>query len=340
MSRYVSQLRPEPADSIRVSSPVSGGLEWSAYAQLANWINGRGAMIVPWANCNSTVASGSESYRFYVGPCSRAVERVWVLNLRANTATGVTCTVRIDGDSSTDTIFAPTNNIDRRVLCVVRQPLTAKTSTAADATVTVTTSGGTTIVDSIACYEQARATLDATTDDYSVDVVSCNSRRPIAAFDYQSVSGVADAYKNLDARRPGYFYWSTNETGANAITAGVGSPTDLLESSVPMAGAIATLGATTTTVTVAALAKVGASETGSIRFQSTEAADSVTLSITSTAYAWVTGELDIATEDLTQPDGRRNTAFEAVSIDAWVSASGQLDVWALSILRPATANPI
>ena len=58
--------------------------------------------------------------------------------------------------------------------------------------------GGSVIVESIAMYEQTRGALDATTDDYGVDLETLRARDPIADFDFQSVAGVIDAYKNLD----------------------------------------------------------------------------------------------------------------------------------------------
>jgi hypothetical protein len=338
MSRIVPHHRPELADGIRVSLPV-GSFDWAAMAMLANFCNGHGGMLIPWAALGQSVSGGSSAtFHFNVAPKLPAVERVWVVNLRTSAAVGITAAVTVGGASAV-TVY-PSDVRDARTTHIFRESLSSKTGTVADTSLVVAATGGTVTVESVGMFEQARSSLDATTDDYGVDVTTLRARSPIADLDYQSIAGVIDAYKNLDARRAGFFHWATDASSAIAITAGSGSPVAVFDLSIPMTGAIPTLGDTTTLVTVAVLGKVDAG-TGTVRFQSDDAGASVNVEVTQTAYTtWATKTLSINCEDLTVSDGRRGSTWEGVAVDAWVTATDTFNVQAISIYRPSSSNPI
>lgn len=336
MARRVPHHRPELGDIIKVSRPVSSW-EWGGLGSLANYGMGHGGMLIPWAAISQTITSGSTyTYHFYVAPKKPAVERVWVLNMRAASATGVTAEVTAGGATMREVAVSSTRDA-RAASETFTEQLTAKTNTAGDTTLVVKAKGGNVVLESVSMYEQTRHDLADSTDDYGVDITTLRARQPIGDLTYQNVSGVMDAYKNLDARRAGFYHWSTDSTAALAITAGSGAPATISPLAIPINGAVPTYNDTTTTVTCAVYCKVNAG-TGSIRFQSSDAAASATVTQTATSYGWKAEPLTINTEDLTKPDGMRSGTWEGVSIDAWVTATNQLDIQAISIVR--TTAPI
>lgn len=334
MSAIVPHMRPSlDADSILAGLPVDDA-DWQALAGLANFGNGHGGMLIPWCAVGYEVASGAtQTFHFYVAPKARAVERVWRVNLRASTA-GTTAQVTCGG-APTVTVTPPLARDRRGGSFVFSEPLSAKTATAADATLTIKASGGSVIVESVAMYEQTRATLALDTTDYGVDLTTINARQPIADFPNRSLAGVIDAYDNLDARRAGLFHWTTPV--AVPVTFTSGSYVALFDLApcvlLPVPGA----GSTTSTVTCAAYAKVNAG-TGQVRFTATGAGGNVVLSITSTSFAWVTGSLAIDCEDLNVADGRRSSRWEALTIEGNDNTATTLSIAAISVVR--TTAPV
>jgi hypothetical protein len=188
-------------------------------------------------------------------------------------------------------------------------------------------------VEAVACYGQTRATLDASTDDYGVDITTLRARQPIADFAYESVAGVIDAYKNADARRSSYFDWAIPT--AVGISPGSTSLTDVFPLYPVVYPPVALTGTTETDVTVAAFAKVSGG-TGTVQFDSTVAASSAALSITGTSYAWVSGTVTCSAEDLSTADSRRGAAWETVRIRASDPAAQTLSIAGLKIYRTTT----
>jgi len=335
MSRYVPHIRPELTDTIRTSLPV-GAFDWGGLGALSNWSNGHGGMLIPWTLLGHTVSSGATgTFLFHVAPKLPCVERVWNVNMRAEAPAGVTAAV-VAGGASSVTVSLTDARDGRGGSYRFRESLSSKTSTVAETEIKITAAGGNLVVESVSMYEQTRGVLDATTDDYGVDADSLRSRDPIADFAYQSVAGVMDGYKNLDARRAGFFHWSTDVGGAVSTTAGSGTPDAFFPLSIPVLGAIPTIGDTTTTVTVAVMASVDAG-TGTVRFQSDDAGDSTSVDITQTAMtAWGTKTLSINCEDFSVTDGRRGSTWEGIAVDTWVTATNTLTIQAISIYRTTT----
>jgi hypothetical protein len=336
MSALVPHFRPTLNTSgVRVRNPVTGD-DWTTLGGLANWCNGHGGMLIPWSAIGRSVGSGStETFHFYVGPKARAVERVWVMNLRAGAATGVSAAVTVGG-ASARTVHPSSSRSGRVGSFVFRESLSAKTSIAGGTTMSVQAIGGSVRVESVCMYEQTRAILDRNSTDYGCDLETLRARQPIIDIANNSARGVADAYKNVDARRAGIYHWSTPTGAALGITS-VGFTT-LLPLNPPVIGAVPTTGDTTTSLLIAVYAKVNA---GSADFRATTVATSgtVTIAVTSTSYAWVTGTLTgVNTHDLTLADGLRGAAFDGITFDARRGTATQLDIAAWSVLR--TTSPL
>lgn len=334
MSRDVPHMRPELTDTFRVAVPVAS-YDWGGLASLAHFSNGHGGMLIPWTSIGHTVSSGATgTFLFFVAPKLPCVERVFRINMHASAAAGVTAAVVVGGAASqTREVFDLRNG--RINSYVFRESLGSKTNTAAEVSVKVTAAGGNVIVESISMYEQTRGVLDATTDDFPADIDSLRSRDPIYDAAFESLAGVMDGYKNLDARRAGFFHWSTDAAGAITTVAAQGAPDTVFPLSIPMAGAIPTLGDATTSVVCAVNCKVTAG-TGTVRFQSDDAGDSVNVDQTGTSFSWVTGNLTINCEDFSVTDGRRGSTWEGVAVDTWVTATDTLTIQAISIYRTTT----
>lgn len=334
MTATVPHFRPDfETDAILSGEPVSAW-DWSALAGLANFAQGHGAMLIPWSAIGYRVASGaSQTFHFYVAPKLPAVERVWRVTVRSGTA-GATATITAGGASAVTVV--PGTPRDAATTYTIREPLSAKTSTAAGTTLVVAASGGTMRVVACAMYEQTRGGLDLDTTDYGADLGTVVVRTPILDAPSRSLSGVCDAYKNADARRAGLFHWSTPVAVPITITGG--STTTLFTLSPPTLGPVVLTGATTVTVTVAAYAKVD-SGTATVTFESDGASDTEALSITSTSFAWVTGTLTIDCEDLAVADGRRSTRWEGLTITGADATATTLSIAAISVVR-AGSGPL
>lgn len=332
MSAPVPHLRPTfEADGILSGEPVSA-FDWQSMTGLANFCNGHGGMLVPWAAIGYEVAaSGSAVFHFYVAPKARAVERVWCVNLRSGTA-GATASVTC-GSASAVTITPPVSRTRRSISYAIREPLSAKTSTAADAALTVAATGGAITVESVAVREQTRATLATDTTDYGIELGSIASRRPILDLANRSLSGVCDAYDSLDARRAGLFHWSTAVADPVEVTSG--SLSNLFALSPPVLLPVPGTGDTTSTITIAAYAKVD-SGSGLVKFTADGAGSTKDVTISETSFKWHTNTLAIDCEDLAKDDGRRSTRWEGLTVQADNDTATTLSIAAISVVRTTT----
>lgn len=334
MSATVPHRRPSlDTGGILSGLPVSA-FDWQALAGLANFANGHGAALIPWTFIGYQVAKGtSATFHFYVAPKARAVERVWCVNLRCDIP-GATAVVTAGSASVT---AAPlSTRTGRTASLVIREPLASKTALPGDAALMVVADPDSdVVVESVAMYEQTRSVLDLDSTDYGVDLGTVAVRQPIAAFANASLAGVADAVKNLDARRAGLFHWSAPDADPLTFTSGSYAP--MFDLDPLILGAVNAVGSTTADVTVAAYAKVN-SGTGQVRFTSASTSDATTLSITGTSFGWVTGTLSVDAEDLTAADGRRASGWDSVKIECNDNTAATLSVAAVSIVR--TTAPV
>lgn len=334
MSATVPHRRPSLDTSGILSGLPVSAFDWQALAGLGNFALGHGAMLIPWTFIGYHVAKGtSATFHFYVAPKASAVERVWCVNLRCDTP-GATSVVT--AGSASVTAAPPSTRTGRTASLVIREPLASKTALPGDAALMVVAGPDSdVVVESVAMYEQTRSVLDLDSTDYGVDLGTVAVRQPIADFANASLAGVADAYKQLDARRAGLFHWSAPDADPLTFTSGSFAPMFGLDPLI--LGAVNAVGSTTADVTVAAYAKVN-SGTGQVRFTSASTSDATTLSITGTSFGWVTGTLSVDAEDLTEADGRRASGWDSVKIECNDNTAATLSVAAVSIVR--TTAPV
>lgn len=331
MSNLVSHYRPELDDGdIRATKPVDD-LDWSTLAAMANWANGHGGMLVPWTGPMLTVASGNTRVLpVRVQPKNQAVERIWCINMLASAA-GASAAITPNGGSAS-TFYPSTIRAARRDSYIIRQSLSAKSASAAQASLQVVAAGGDITVESFACYEQTRRILASDTTDYGVDLTTLRPRQPIIDLGNKQIGGVCDAYKNMDARRACEFHWTTATN--DSVSPGSTNYTSLFALDPVLQPAIPTYGDTSAALVVAVYAKVDTG-TGNVRFTTAQDGDSVAVNVTSTSFAWVTDSVSTECEDLTAADGRRS-GWESVTIDAKDPSGGTLSIAAISIYRATT----
>lgn len=338
MSAIVPHLRPTmDATDITIGAPVSAET-WATLAGLANWCNGHGGMLIPWAAVGASVASGdTRTFPFRVIPKRRAVERIWAVNLRRGDLTNApaTATLALSSPSVSRVVSVDWLISGLRQPVILRHQLTSKASAVETASIAVTAADGPIRVESIAMWEQTRATLALDTTDYGVDLVTTRVRQPIADLPNRSLPGVCDVAQyydgiqstgSLDARRPGYFHATTGypasgTSGTISVTST--TPVDIL-SVDPLC--LAPVSAESIAVIVFAQVNVGSGW-----ITGTGIGDPI--EITDTSWAWTGTTVQLSTEDLGVVDGRPSSSWGGTDILAHVDSGTTMNIATVSIIQ-------
>jgi len=294
---------------------------WLDAAQLANWCNGNGEVLVPAYSPEQTIASNKTFvFRYRVTPPGRAVRRVWVLYLEGN------CALSIDGNvgPSADYIVDSGGTWVRYV-----EDLTAKSASLQEISLTITNalSSATLTVKSIACYEDLRIVLDKDATDLGVELTSVAVREPIQENPYTSLGGIAAALGAAQRRQ--YFNVARPDDIAECW-ATTSATLVLMLDDVPILTRKLLSADTTGNVRFAALCSASDATTdGEIDITNNATGNNVTLTVTDpgTTWAWYTIDFpaDILCEDLSEasgwPDGALLTAA-AKTLDITFRRSG------------------
>lgn len=328
MPATVPFRRLEPDESLlRVGQPV-GSLEWQQLGGLTNWLRGKGACLVPWCTPFRRISAAStNTFRFRVKTRSTAIQRVWMLHLKASAA--ATATIRAPASTGTALTVAVPDELGAPIVYV--ENLASQAASEVQIDIDVTATGNAVDVLGISCYEQDRPILQQDTSDYGVDLYTLSNAQPIFDGSYQSVGGVYDALTNADARRVGLFHWTLGD-GTSAATAS-GTPASLLASGVPILARKLATSATTGSVKWAAYAKVTAG-TGTITMSTTQSGVSDSATVTGTSFAWTTArEVSVSCDDMDSTDGRQTAAspvFDLMNF-AISCSGGTLTVQSISV---------
>ncbi len=303
---------------VRVALPVSSRT-WQGAAHIANFLRGKGAVLVPWCYPNRTITSGvTESFRFRVKPRNTAVQRVWAVLVRSVTLDPFTAdvgatTAELEAPALTGTtVTIPVNqSLDTRIPQLYTEVLGSKSSTEAEISISVKAIGGVSlIVEAISCYEQDRPILNRDSTDLGVDVVTCATAQPMFDADYVSIGGIMDSLAGSDARRVGIFHWTVGDSTSVNRTSAV--ETNLLSLGVPVLARKLGRSATTGVLKWAVYAKMSSAGTGTVRLTtSSSGADSV-INVTSTSYAWTTAAATdpVDCDSMSAADGRQSSAWD------------------------------
>lgn len=335
MSGQVPFFRPElPSFSEMLSGRPVSATDWGQLAGAVNWLRGRGGQCLPYHAVGYDIPNGGSDSLVYRWRWKReTVARVWCLNMLSGTD-GATATVTINGNAYA-AVTPPTDRGARRNSYVFLESLSAQSNSIGTSTVTVAASGGTITVEGVSCWGHARFNLETDATDGGVDLTTCRARQPIVYFDYTGPSGVCVAEQGINARRMGHFAWTVPTTGA--ITPGSTTLTSIFDLDPVVQPACEFIGDTQAALQVRVYSKVDTG-TGKVRFASAQAADTTTISITSTSYSWMTAELNAKCEDLTIEDGRRGNVWESIEISAADPTGGTLRIQSIQINRQTTAT--
>lgn len=329
-------LRTKPSYTlVNPGAPVRAAGTWRELADGIQWIAGKGAVLVPLFNPAFQISAGvTKTLRFRVRPRGKAIRRIWGIRFQANTLS-VDTSVTIRAPASTGTAMT----IDLRHPGIFVQPvmyiedLAAKSSTEQEITIDFASTGGTTNVLGVECYEQDRSALNDNATDYGIRVETIVPRAPLIDVAQTSVRGVYDAFADMDARRVGILHMALDTGEAFSQTsASFQSLTNLpFKIQVPKLNS----GATTQAVYWSCYARMATSggTGGSVKLATTTSAVTDTATITGTTFAWIASRsINVACDNFGTTDGFRDDeltisiagdgtrAVEVASVSVWVDS--------------------
>lgn len=327
-------LRTKPSYTlVNPGAPVRAAGTWREVADGVQWIAGKGACLVPWMNTSFQIAAAvTKTLRFRVRPRGKAIRRVWGLMLQPNTLS-VDTSVTIRAPASTGTPVT----VDLRHPGTFWQPfqylenLAAKSSSEQEITIDITSTGGTTNVLGLQCYEEDRSALNDNATDYGISVETVTPRAPLIDVAQTSLRGIYDAFSNMDARRVGILHIALDSSEAFSQTsAAFQALTNLpYKIQVPKLNA----GATTQAVSWSCYARMATSggAGGSVRLATTTSGVTDTATITGTTFAWIPSRsINVACDNFATVDGFRDDELtisiagdgtrtvEVASVSVWV----------------------
>lgn len=322
MTLRVPIYRTHPrAEIVQAGRAVSAGSTMQPVANLANWLAGRGAQLVPACSPNTSVSAGSsKDYYFYTEGQPANTRLVWTLTLRstgsAATQASVVVTTPVGGSSTTHTVIA-----GRGVAPVKHyQDLSAKPTGPGELSIRIAPAAtGTAIrVEQIACRALPRFDLDPDTTDYGVHVEKVGVNAPIYVSTVGDLVSRADQLYSI-ARRVGHFAFSLPDNTTDAVQVTTASPgwQALLGLEPSVLAQKSTFASLTGTLSYRVRYATTAGGAGNFRVTASSGdTDTVTLS-TSTALTWTaTRTIDVDCTDLTTADGLQAATPDTLTFEA------------------------
>lgn len=337
MASPVPPQRPSlTGGNIGAGRPVRS-FDWQSGAALANYIRGRGSVLVPRTTIIETIAiAATGTYRFRVRPNQFAKRRVWMLELlSATTGVSTSCSVSVNGGTAV-TVTASGSRA-QIVPIEVFETLGSPDQIEAEINVAITASAtGAVTVMAIAVAEVPMASLSQPVDGGE----DLGRVAPLAPVDVYSLGLVAYDTSNAmvgainAGRRVGmhHFALRTEGTGITS-TSTVYVPLYTAGCEAPQLGRFLYTGDTTRALTFKCYGKITGGATFSLRVTMTSGASTV-ITTTSAAAGWFGASNTIAVdaEDLTTADGRRAARWDVAAIEYKSSSGAQtLSLWSVSI---------
>lgn len=333
MSAPVGLLRPSfDIGAIKSGVPIRADT-WAALGGLANWCHGLGSMIVPWYFVGITIASGAtRTFRFNTQGKPVTVQRVWRVRVRKDKdGAGIDIAAPTGGTQTRFTPLGQTTNDYGDIFYL--ENLSAAPSGVQEISIDLEAVANDITIDAIACYEQARASINHTAQDDGVDITTLRPRQPILDRDYKSISGVCDLYDTLDARRTSLFQWAV-PTQSAASTAST-SAQNLFETPVPCIPARVVAASNPTLAVYAYVKATGGQIT--VAATSTEAGGSITNSTSGSSFAWLSvGNLSVMQEGFNEPDGLPGGTWETVNVTFKCDTATLAEIAGVSVIRTST----
>ncbi len=327
MSATVPPRRSIAIEADVVNGRAVRGRTHRTVGELLNWCGGNGEVLVPGYDPGQTIAaSATKVFRFRCQPPGRAVRRTWSLALYGQGTVTITAgaSAAVVRDVSETGLFVQHH-----------EDLTAKSASDQELTLTIANaaSSGTITVAQIACMEAPRATLDLTTDDYGVELVSLAAREPIDSRTYNSLGGIAAALALAPQRRQ-YLAYARPDAAADCWTDATGVAVLALDT-LPILTRKLYPASTTGSVRLYALAAASDATTdGEVVFtnNATAVAKTVTFTNPGTTFAWAyVDATDYPCELLTEDDGLRPADTFATCTVTYRRTGGAGTFWLASL---------
>ena len=269
-----------------------------------------------WNGRRISSADGTVSLHYKNLPGPYAIARVWSIQAHATTSsTSITVTI----GAGTATVYpVSTSSFPVRSPIIYIEPLSAKVTTATDATVSILVGSTATVqIDSISCAELPRYVLNEDATELGVDLDSLFPQDAITDLANQGAHAVAELADALAPRRtlldPYHREWSTSSA----------SYVDVYEKPLPALPPY--LGSATASCAWTVFASMSAAgNAGTLRITAASGdVQTVTLSPDASAYAWTTtGTVTLKAEDPTEDDGLPASTWETVQLAAKVDSGG------------------
>lgn len=333
---FPTNARVEPSPSTILSGdPVSASRHWQQMAYGANWLNGCGAMLIPYASVkvSEIPASTTARFSFYVKPRKQAIQRVWAGTAYGRTAESNTVVnVSANGGTALPIALPQAARFVAAPFLYI-EDLASQSNTAGEIYFEIQSYPGHVTLLSLCCWEQWRPLLAQSSNDHGVNAASCGSRAPVYVGSYattaESVGGVYNALADADARRVGLWHWVAPDYApyTNNTTSFIG-PDSI---SMPVLTRKLVSGATTGSVYWSALCKVTGG-TGHVKMTSSHSSVSDDVSITNTTAAWFTPRtITVDCENMSATDGLQSSTWDELYWVAKAAAAQTVTVYAVSV---------
>lgn len=346
MTAPVPSYRPEILPTaIKAGKNVSAGATMLPAGQLANYLAGAGAVLVPACSPNKSVGAGtSRVFSFWVKAPPATVRLAWYFTLRATGGDYANVQIVTGLTTASYRAFA-----SRASVTVIEhfQNLSAKPTGEEEISCTISPTGNGVQVESISVLAMPRVALDQDTTDYGVALETLNGTRPI--YDATSSGTGAESVGNLArhsavlrtiARRAGHFHLAMPQNISDAIQVTTGAPSwqTILADGPALLNRMMYRSTTTGLLGWKVCAATSSGGAGNVKVTMTNG-DTDTIAVTSSTsfqmYPTVGGArtFDVNCEDMTQSDGRLSGADDIALIEANVTA-GTLYLATVSIIEP------
>lgn len=312
MVAHVTMLPSFPsATPVRVTYPVRGGPTMRVAGGLANWIQGRGATLIPFHAIDEVVNTSPSTLHYTVWPTDAATHRAWILDVSGSSAVQGTFTDPSGGTSAVWMSYP----VPRRLIHI--EAITSPGSGEAELAPTFVASAFTFEINSLACYEIPVPSLVVAGNALGVHIETLLGGQPIvdtSAADGASMGALTSTLESAlgNARRAGLDHWSVSH--ASAMSTVSTSYVDMLTGGVNILARKVYRNDTEGTVQLRAYVSASSSTTGEILVTSTATGNTALLSIDSAAgVGWITGEINVDCEDLGASDGRRGATWDTLT---------------------------
>lgn len=332
MAATVSLARTQPTAAVISTGHTVLSTTMTGVAALLNWAQGSGMVAAPAFCPGNTIASAeTKSYLFWFTPRYQAIQRVWAITCRCtDAAANATVTITAGGSSRVFTAGSNRESLDSVLLI---EDLSAQSGTAAAVTLTIAAAGKAVIVEQIAAWDMPRPALAIGGDDGGVDLASVAARERIYEGTGLSVGGISDAsIAALAACRRVLMQHALPATTADALQVTGTAYANVFTSTTGTTMVLARKlyrADTTGTLSAKVYAKTAdTSDIADVRFTTTSGASAVINIPTGShaAFAWHGAPLTFTAdcEDLGTTDGLPGGAWDAMTVEAKVTAGGDI----------------